>query len=262
VTEPNVKRKMIAQWITSPKNPYFAKSMANRFWSYLMGVGVIDPVDDIRSGNPPSNPELLDALTRDFVEHGFDLKHLMRTIACSRTYQMSIKTNSWNEDDKVNFSHAFPRRLTAEQLQDAISTATGVAVKYPGLPTGFHATQLPDSNVQMEFLDQFGRPPRESVCECERVSEVSLKQALNLINGPTLGDALADPQGRLAKLTAKPPATATLVEEIYLAVLCRRPTAAEQADAAKFFAGASSPLEGAQDLAWALCNTPAFLFNR
>lgn len=256
------KRQQLAEWITAPTNPYFARSIVNRYWSYLLGVGIIEPIDDIRSSNPPSNPELLDTLTKDFVDHRFDLKHLLKTIARSRTYQQSLKTNPWNEDDTTNFSHALPRRLTAEQLQDAISVATGVMVKYPGMPTGFHATQLPDSKVEMEFLDQFGRPPRESVCECERVSEVSLRQALNLINGPTLGDALADPKGRLARVVGQYPDTAKIVEEVYLAVLSRRPSAAEQAEAAKYFAKSATKLEAAQDLAWALCNSPAFLFNR
>lgn len=262
VDEPALKRRMVARWITAPENPYFARSIVNRFWSYFLGVGIIDPVDDIRSGNPPSNPELLDALTKDFVAHGFDLKHLIRTILRSRTYQQSIKTNDWNEDDDSNFSHAIPRRLTAEQLQDAISVALGVTIRYPGLPEGFRAVQLPDSQVQMEFLDQFGRPPRESVCECERVSEVSLRQALNLINGPTIGDALAHPEGRFAKLAATKPTAERMAEEVYLAVLCRMPNAEEKKQAAKYFAESASILEGAQDLAWALCNSPAFLFNR
>lgn len=256
------KRRDVAKWIVSPKNPYFAKSIANRFWSYLMGVGIIEPVDDIRSSNPPSNVELLDALTKDFVDHNFDLKHLLRTIVKSRAYQLSVKTNSWNEDDTINFSHALPRRLTAEQLQDAIAVATGVSIKYPGLPTGFRASQLPDTKVEMDFLDQFGRPPRESVCECERVSDVSLKQALNLINGPTIGDALADPSGRLAKLVSAKLADDKIVDEVYFAVLCRGPSGPERVEAMKYFADTPNKLEAAQDLAWALLNTPAFLFNR
>lgn len=255
-------RQQLADWLTAKENPYFARSIANRFWSYYLGAGIIDPVDDVRSSNPPSNPELLDALTKDFVDGGFDLKRLMKTIAKSATYQRSLTTNEWNEDDRTNFSHALPRRLTAEQLQDAISVATGVTVRYPGLPEGFRATQLPDSKIEMDFLDQFGRPPRESVCECERVAEVSLKQALNLINGPTIGDALADGNSRFAKLVASKASDQKLVEEVYLAVLCRYPQPKELADGIKYLAGAGTKLEGTQDLAWALCNTPAFLFNR
>ncbi len=255
-------RKQLADWLTSPENPYFARSIVNRFWSYMIGIGVIEPVDDIRSSNPPSNPELLDALTRDFVDHGFDLKNLLRTIANSRTYQLSIETNSWNEDDKVNFSHALPRRLTAEQLQDSISAAMGVPIPVEGLPVGFRASQLPDTAVRADFLETFGRPPRESVCECERVAEVSLKQTLSLINGPTLGTMLADGNNRLNKLASASPGDDKLADEIYLTVLCRPPTPEERAKAVEYLAAYPAKPEAAQDLAWALFNSAGFLFNR
>jgi hypothetical protein len=255
-------REQLAQWLTAPENPYFARSVVNRFWSYMMGLGIIEPVDDIRSSNPPSNPELLDALTRDFVDHGFDLKNLLRTIANSRTYQLSIETNVWNEDDKVNFSHALPRRLTAEQLQDSISAAMGVPIPVEGLPVGFRASQLPDTAVRADFLETFGRPPRESVCECERVAEVSLKQTLSLINGPTLGSMLADANNRLNQQVAQGPSDDRLADEIYLTVLCRLPTAEEKAKAAEYLASSPAKAEGAQDLAWALFNSAGFLFNR
>jgi hypothetical protein len=257
-----VRREQLALWLTAPENPLFAKSIVNRFWGYFFGIGIIDPVDDIRSSNPPSNPELLDALTRDFVEHGFDLKHLLRTIVNSRVYQLSIKPNPFNEDDEVNFSRFIPRRLTAEQLQDAIAVAMEVETRYPGLPSGFRASQLPDTQVQAEFLDQFGRPPRESACECERVSEVSLRHTMSLINGPAIGDAIGDPHSRIAKLVKANPTDAALVEEIYLAVLCRRPAPAEIDAGLKYLKESPAKLEGAQDLAWALFNSPAFLFNR
>jgi hypothetical protein len=256
------RRDQLAQWLTSPENPYFAKSVVNRFWSYFMGIGIIDPVDDIRSSNPPSNPELLDALTKDFIAHNFDMKNLMRTICNSRIYQLSVKTNQWNEDDALNFSHALPRRLTAEQLRDAISVAMGVPASYPGVPVGFLSTQLPDTKVEAEFLDQFGRPPRESSCECERVSEVSLRQALNLINGPVISEAVSNPESRISKLLKQKPADWEIVQETYLAVLCRKPTDNEMTEGMKYLAESGSKLEGAQDLAWALFNSPAFLFNR
>ncbi len=228
----------------------------------MIGVGVIEPVDDIRSSNPPSNPELLDALVRDFVDHGFDLKNLLRTIANSRTYQLSIETNSWNEDDKVNFSHALPRRLTAEQLQDSISAAMGVPIPVEGLPVGFRASQLPDTAVRADFLETFGRPARESVCECERVAEVSLKQTLSLINGPTLGSMLADPGNRLNKFAAASPNDDKLADEIYLTVLCRLPSPEERAKAVEYLAANPAKPEATQDLAWALFNSAGFLFNR
>jgi hypothetical protein len=236
--------------------------MANRLWSYFFGRGIIEPVDDIRSGNPPSNPELLTGLTDDFVKHKFDLKYLMRTICRSRTYQLSIRTNKWNEDDVANFAHQSPRRLSAEQLLDAVTLATGSAQKFPDLPAGFRAAQLPDTQVQAGgFLDLFGRPPRESPCECERSTTVSLGQMLNLVNGPTVNDAIADANGRIAKLVKANPDDKKLIEEIYLAALSRFPTADEITKATAHLQQGASREEGAQDLIWALINTPGFLFN-
>jgi uncharacterized protein DUF1553/uncharacterized protein DUF1549 len=262
-TGPENRRQALAEWLTSPKNPFFAKSMANRIWSYFLGRGIIDPVDDIRNGNPPSNAQLLERLTADFVRSGFDLRHLMRTIVRSRTYQSSIATDRWNEDDKVNFSHQVARRLSAEQLLDAISQATGSFPKYPGVPAGTRAQQLPDTRVATGgFLDLFGRPARESPCECERTSEVSLSQALNLMNGATVSDAIIDPNGRVARLVKSVPDNQKLVEEIYLATMSRVPTKAEAEAALKHVSGAKDRMEGAQDLMWALLTSPAFLFNR
>jgi hypothetical protein len=257
------RRKALADWLTSPRNPFFARSFANRVWSYFLGRGIIDPVDDIRNSNPPVNGPLLDALTAEFVRSGFDMRHLMRTIVQSRVYQSSIATNPWNEDDRINFSHQVARRLTAEQLLDAISVATGAPQKYPGVPPGTRAQQLPDTRVASGgFLDLFGRPARESPCECERSSEVSLAQALNLMNGSTIADAVASPQGRVPKLVESTTDNAKLVEEIYLAAMSRFPTNVERETAVKHIATAKSRLEGAQDLMWALINSPAFLFNR
>ncbi len=257
------RREALAEWLTSRENPFFAKSMANRIWSYFMGRGIIDPVDDIRASNPPVNAPLLDALTADFVKSGFDLRHLMRTIVSSRTYQSSLATNRWNEDDKTNFSHQVARRLSAEQLLDAISQATGSVQKYPGAPAGTRAQQLADTRVANGgFLDLFGRPARESPCECERSSEVSLAQALNLMNGETIANAIADPNGRVAALVKSVPENDRLVEEIYLAAFGRLPTKTERDTAVKHLAGTPDRLEGAQDLMWALINSPAFLFNR
>lgn len=257
------RRELLAEWLTSPKNPFFAKSMTNRIWSYFLGRGIIDPVDDIRNSNPPANAALLDALTADFVKSGFDLRHLMRTITRSRVYQASIDTNRWNEDDRINFSHQVARRLSAEQLIDAIDMATGSVPRYPGVPEGTRAQQLPDTRVATGgFLDLFGRPARESPCECERTSEVSLGQALNLMNGSTIADAINDPKGRVAALVQSTPDDARVVEEVYLAAFARYPTRVETDTAAKHIRTAKSRLEGTQDLMWALINSPAFLFNR
>jgi len=259
LTEP---REKLAQWLVAKENPYFAKSLTNRYWSYFLGRGIIDPVDDIRQSNPPTNEELLDALTKDFLSHDYDLKHLVRTIVSSHTYQRSIETNEFNRDDNVNFSHASPRRLGAEQLYDAIMAATGSPGSIPGVPAGFRATQLPDGKVDLSFLDMFGRPPRESPCECERTSEVSLSQTLNLINGPTIADAIAHPQALVARLVAQKVDNKRMVEEIYLSVVCRFPTPDEQLKGEAYLAQIPNQAEGAQDLMWALVNSPAFLFNR
>ena len=204
--------------------------MVNRLWSYFLGKGIIDPVDDIRASNPPSNPELLEALNKDFVDSGFDLKHMMRQIVLSRTYQAELRANMWNEDDKTNFSHAVPRRLEAEQLLDAIHLATDTDANFAGLPVGTRADALPDAKVAGGdgFLDLFGKPARETPCECERSSTVSLGQALNLINGPTISDAIASPQGRIAQLMKANPSDDKLIEEIFLSVVSRMPTAKEK----------------------------------
>jgi len=257
------RRETLAEWITSPENPFFARSTANRIWSYFLGRGIIDPVDDIRAGNPPSNPALLDALTERLVKSGFDLRALMRDIVSSRTYQASIAANRWNQDDTVNFSHQTARRLTAEQLLDAITIATGSPQRYPGVPLGTRAQQLHDTLVAGGgFLDLFGRPARESPCECERSSEVSLAQALNLMNGPTIAEAIANPNGRLPALLAAQSDDAKVVEEIYLGALSRFPSKTESDTALRHLKSSASRLEGAQDLLWALLNSPAFLFNR
>jgi hypothetical protein len=256
------RRTQLAEWLTSKDNPYFAKSLVNRYWSYFLGRGIIDPVDDIRASNPPSNPELLDALTADFVAHKFDLKYLMRTIVSSHTYQRSYRTNEWNSDDQMNFSHTYPRRLTAEELYDAVMVATGSPFEIPGAPPGFRASQLPDPQIDVSFLDMFGRAPRESPCECERTSEVSLGQTLNLINGPTISNAIANPRGLIARRIADGAKPKALVEDVYLSVLCRAPTTDEAKKGEAYLAEIKNPKEASQDLMWALINSPAFLFNR
>jgi hypothetical protein len=258
----STRREQLAQWLTANENPYFARSIVNRYWSYFFSKGIIDPVDDIRAGNPASNPELLDALTKDFVGSGYDLKKLIRTICNSATYQRSLEENQWNEDDTTNFSHALPRRLSAEQLYDSIMQATGAPRRLPGVPAGFRAAELPDSEVEVAFLDMFGRAPRESPCECERTSDVSLGQTLNMVNGPTIGDAIAHPEGIIAKTVAAGASKEQLIEAVYLSTLCRKPSAEEMTRSLEYFATATDAKSASEDLMWALINSPGFLFNR
>ncbi|MCI0745569.1 MAG: DUF1549 and DUF1553 domain-containing protein [Verrucomicrobia subdivision 3 bacterium] len=254
------RREPFVDWLTSKENPLFAKSMANRIWSYFLGKGIIDPVDDIRASNPPSNPELLDALTDEFLNSGFNVRKLMHSICDSRTYQLSIAPNKWNEDDRNNFSHALPRRLSAEQMYDAVMIATGVRPNFNGLPQGMTAAAVPDGKVAGDdFLSLFGRPKRMSACECERTSNITLSHALNMINGVTISDAINKADNKIAKLVAASDDDKEVIEGIYLSCLNRLPSEKEVAaiDLSK-----GPRLEVAQDLAWALINSPAFLFNR
>ncbi len=226
------RREQVAHWMTSKKNPYFARSFVNRQWAYLLGVGLIEPIDDIRAGNPPTNPKLLDRLTADFIASNFDTRQVLRTICKSRVYQQSIETNRWNADDQINYSHALARRLPAEVLYDAIHRVTGAPARLPGLPPTARAAQLLDStqDVPGGFLSLFGKPPRESACECERSGSMMLGPVLTLVNGPVVADALRDPSNRLHKLLAAEKDDGKVVEELYLAVLNRLPTSKERTD--------------------------------
>lgn len=222
-------REQLAEWITAKSNPYFATSYANRLWSYFTGVGLIEPVDDLRAGNPPSNPALLRRLTEEFLRTDFDVRALMRLICRSRVYQQSVRTNEWNVDDSVHYSHALPRRLAAETLFDAVHQATGARPRLEGARRGTRASAQVGTGSEAKdgFLGLFGRPPRESVCECERSSGTSLGQALNLVNGPTLAEAIGDPDNDIAALVAYEADPARIVRELYLSFLCRPPTEAE-----------------------------------
>ncbi len=223
------RRQQLARWVTSKDNQYFAKSYVNRLWGYLLGRGIIEPIDDIRAGNPPTNPELLERLTADFVASKFDMQHILRTICKSRTYQASIVTNRWNQDDDINFSHAVARRLPAEVLYDTIQRVTGTVSHLPGVPAGYRAAQLPDVGLTLPsgFFEVFGRPARESSCECERSSGMMLGPVMTLVNGPTIADAIADSGNELTRLVASEADDAKLVSEMFLRILSRPPTALE-----------------------------------
>jgi hypothetical protein len=227
------RREQLAHWVTSKDNIYFARSYVNRLWSYMTGVGLIEPVDDIRAGNPPTNPKLLDRMTEEFVKSGFNTREVFRTICKSRVYQHSIVPNAWNADDSLNYAKALPRLMSAEVLYDAIHRATGSLSKLPGLPPGARAAQMIDStqDVPGGFFGQFGKPLRESACECERSSNLMLGPVLAMVNGPVLGDAVRDQNNRLAKLVAANKNDAKVVEEMYLAFVGRLPNEKELARA-------------------------------
>ena len=255
------RRAVFAKWLTAADNPRFARSLTNRYWSYYFHRGITDPVDDLRTTNPPINPELLDALTKDFIEHKFDARHLMRRIVNSQTYQRSSLSNDSNRHDTMNFSHAIPRRVSAEALLDSLVQATGVRENFGGAPANFTAAQLPDAEVTSEFLSLFGKPQRAEACECERDGESNMLQALHLLNGNSILRRVTDANGRVAQLMKLHPTNDPLVEDVYLWSLSRRPTAKELEVAQRHFASYGEPqrLDAAQDLMWSLLNSRDFL---
>jgi hypothetical protein len=254
------RREAYAAWLTSPKNPFFARGLVNRTWSYFFHRGIIEPVDDVRSTNPPINPALLDALTQDFIAHKFDVRHLMRQIVTSATYQRSSIPTASNRHDELNFSHAIPRRVHAEALLDSLIQATGVAENFGGAPAGFRAAQLPDGNVTSDFLRLFGKPQRMDACECERDNTSNLLQALHFINGKSILSRVQNPAGRPAQLLNRKLTDAQLVTELYLWSLARNPKGAELKVGLDFVKSyGERRAEAAQDLMWALLNSKDFL---
>lgn len=256
------RRQKLAEWITTPDNPFFARNIVNRFWGYLMGRGLVEPLDDMRATNPASNPELLDALAADFVQHKFDQKHLMRTIFNSRAYQLSSQVTPGNAADGANthFSRYTIKRLTAEQLADALDYATGTREKYKGVPLGTRAIQLPDTSYASYLMDTFGRPPRQVVCECERTTKPNIAQALHLLNGDFLNNKIAEKSGRVAKIVQAKIPTEQAVAELYIVTLSRAPSPDELAKATGWVKSAGSITTGLQDLLWVLINSKEFLF--
>lgn len=218
------RREQLAEWIVDPENRYFAKSHVNRLWGYMFGVGIIEPIDDIRAGNPPTNPELLQALEDDFLANNFDTQHILKTICTSRTYQHSYVSNRWNEDDVTNYSHAIPRRLSAEALYDAIHFTTGAPSQFPGVPAGTRAAELPDSGVDSTFLADFGKPARESSCECERSSGMVLGPVMKLVNGPTVANAINNPNNHIQRFVKEIEDDRELVRQMFLTFVAREPT--------------------------------------
>lgn len=263
-TQPSVKnadrREVVARWITSRDNPYFARNIANIVWAHFFGRGIVDEVDDVRVSNPPSNAALLDALAERLVEHDFDLRELARDICTSRTYQRSTRPTPSNRDDRANFARALPRRIKAEVLLDCIGQVTRTTEKFRGLPRGSRAVEIGDGATTTHFLTIFGRPKRETVCSCEVEMEPNLSQALHLINGSTVTRNIK--RGRLVSERLKQKRSpATIIEEIYLRALSRRPTAAESTAFDKTLAAAKKKGQALEDVFWAVLNSKEFIFN-
>jgi hypothetical protein len=255
------RRKVLADWMASPKNPFFARNIANIIWSHFNGVGVVEPVDDVRVSNPPSNPDLIAALATHLTEYNFDMRKFVRDVCNSQTYQRSTKVNETNAGDKRNFSHAQVRRVRAEVLLDAISQITDTPNKFQGLPLGARAVQIADGAVSNYFLTTFGRAKRESVCSCEVKMEPTLSQALHLMNGDAVNDRIK--QGRVvAKMIQEKKSDRDIVEDLFLRVFGRMPIDKEWANVQQAIAEDSGARQNVlEDLFWALLNSKEFYFN-
>jgi hypothetical protein len=262
VAENSDRRQAFADWLTKSGNPFLAKVEVNRIWSYVMGRGIVEPFDDFRESNPPSNESLLEALARDFSKHNFDRKHILRVILNSRTYQATSHATNFNSDDNRLFSHYQPRRLSAEQMLDAISHVTDIPEKFGGHPDGTKATQLiaPDL-ANNDFLKQFGQPERQIACACERATDPSLPQALAMYNGRLIQNKLTNTKNRFYRAITDKRPLAEIVDELYLAALSRRPTNDESKIAIDYVSKSQNQGKACEDLCWAVMNQTEFLFQ-
>jgi hypothetical protein len=254
-------RQKLVAWMTDPKNEYFAGAMVNRLWRHFLGVGLVEPVDDLRATNPPTNPGLWKALVADFVGHGYDLQHLMRLILNSRTYQLSSSTRPTNETDARFYSHYNARRLPAEVMLDAISQATGVPDRFPGYPVGLRATQLPDPGLNSYFLSLFGRSERVTACACERNGDVTMPQLLHLQNGESVVQKIRAGDGKLAAWLKDFQDADKPADEMFLSTVSRLPTGDERKAVKDLLAVGDPKDEVFRDLFWALLNSKNFAFN-
>jgi len=262
IDHPLDRRIPLADWLTDKHNAYFARSVANRYVGYLLGRGLVEPIDDMRSTNPATNPALLDAIAQHFADSGFDLKQLVRVIMTSRLYQLDSQPTEANAADDKFYSHFDVKRLPAEALIDAIDRVTDIPTKYRNLPLGTRAIELPDAEYPDYFLNTFAKPRRASVCECERAPDPNLAQALHTLNGDVLALKIKDAKSRVSKLIAAKKSQDEIIEDLYLAALSRFPSDEERAASRELLADSKGESEFYQDLLWALMNSKQFLFVR
>jgi hypothetical protein len=254
-------RHALVDWMVKPDNPFFAKALVNRLWGHFLGRGLVHEVDDLRETNPPSNPELLDALARDFVTNKYDVKSVIRIILNSRVYQLSAEPTEHNKNDRQNFARYYARRLPAEAFLDAVNTTCGTKGGFNGVSATARAIDLPHEGFGSYFLDTFDRPKRVTVCECERSTGATLGQVLLLANSDEIENKIADGNGRVAKLTKDKKPVAEVIEELYLTAYSRRPTAAESSRVTSYINAADNKQRAVEDVLWALLNSREFMFN-
>jgi hypothetical protein len=254
-------RHALVDWMAKPDNPFFARALVNRMWGHFMGRGLFHEVDDQRDTNPPSNPELLETLAKDFVAHNFDVKHVIRTIATSRIYQLSSTPTEHNKDDRQNFARYYARRLPAEVFLDSVNQATGTKAGFNGVGTNGRAIDLPHEGFGSYFLDTFDRPKRVTVCECERSTGATLSQVLLLANSEEIENKIATGDGRIAKIMKDKKSPADAIDELYLAALSRTPTAAEKNKTLGYVDQQTNKQQALEDVLWALLNSKEFMFN-
>ncbi len=257
------RRKAVAEWLTKPGNTWFARNVSNIIWSHFFGIGIVDPVDDVRISNPATNPALLEALGKKFTEYNFDMKRLVRDICTSRTYQLSTQANETNKSDETNFSKSRIRRLRAEVLLDTLAQVTDTPNKFRGLPLGARAVNIADGNTSTYFLTTFGRATRKTVCSCEVKMEPNLSQALHLLNGDSVHNRIIRGKVINKMITDKSPPE-EIVRSLYRKTLSRDPNEVEVSKLNHTLANANDSKEKLvvlEDIFWALLNSKEYLFN-
>jgi hypothetical protein len=256
-------RHALVDWMAAPDNPFFARALANRYWKHFFGRGIVDPEDDLRVTNPPSNPELLDALAAHFIATKFNLKEMVRTICRASAYQLSSEPNEFNQGDRQNFSSFYPRRLQAEPLYDAINQVADTHVNFSGMPQRTRAVQLPDAGFNDYFLSVFGKPQAESACECERSAEANLAQSLHLLNSSDIQGKINAAGARAERLSSdQDRADSERLTELYYWAYARPPREEELKRVVEYVEGQANKRQAYEDVMWALFNTKEFLFVR